>query len=298
MIKAIYVLIILFAFQIGNAQSLESSLKEGIKQYELGRYYNAIPEFDRAIQSNPNNIYAYIYRSLSKINTIGYKDEAYSDLMIAKELDNELASKIINKIGIERFNDIEKAAQECQFIATNSDNPRRDVINGSCYFQRGMNFYNNADYSKAIDNFEGAIIHPDLKAKAFYYVGKSYIGLGKQQLRSKGDEKYACDRFRFSFTDGFKKAIELDSTNIKYYLGANEAKILEYQNCSVNTLSIVHLRLNYMNKILEINPNHEFAIQTKNELLISLKNEEEKERLKKIADAKQAIADAKQAKIN
>lgn len=103
-------------FVFGNvySQTAEEYLERGKYEYYLGRYYNAIPEFNQALSIDPNNIYAYIYRSLAKNNTIGYKLDAHNDLLKAESIDFNLTKNIILDINSNESKLREKSVKDIE----------------------------------------------------------------------------------------------------------------------------------------------------------------------------------------
>lgn len=87
-----------------NTLSAEDYIKNGIKKYELGSYIEAIKDFDKSIEIEPNVLTAYFYRRLCN-ELIGVKKEALLDKQKCIEIEaknmpfvRKIFFKSINKI--------------------------------------------------------------------------------------------------------------------------------------------------------------------------------------------------------
>ena len=94
--KSILLLLILLIPVLALAQTAEEYLDKGIAKGELGDYREAIQDFNKAIELNPNDSMAYNNMGLAKIK-LGQKDSGCLDLSKAGEMGYMKAYDVIKE---------------------------------------------------------------------------------------------------------------------------------------------------------------------------------------------------------
>ena len=160
----------------------------GLAYYNLNEYETAIRDYNRAIKVEPDFAFAYYNRG-SAYHKLGRYDEAMQDYNKSLELDPTDADVYNNRgmlfYDLEQYND----AMD-DFKISIKINP----ANAEPYNNRGLVYYTLGQYSEAVDEYTRAIeINPEL-AVAYYNRGVAYCELEKY------DEALA----------DFQKAVELN----------------------------------------------------------------------------------------
>jgi tetratricopeptide (TPR) repeat protein len=150
-------------------------LNRGIAQYKKGDYDQAIANYTRAIEINPNYAKAYFYRGLA------YQDKGDYDRAIA---------------------DYTKAIEI---------NPKLDIA----YNNRGLAYQDKGDYDRAIADYTKAIeINPKFdvayynRGSTYYKKGDHHRGIYDMQMACKLGNKNACE-----FLERIKSKLESDINN-------------------------------------------------------------------------------------
>lgn len=113
----------------------------GIAYGSLGNYHQAIKDFDRAIELNPNNAVAYSNRG-NAYNSLGKRQQALEDLNKAIKLDPQYFK---------------------------------------AYNNRGNAYFGLKDYNMAIEDYKQTIKLDSQFAPAYYNVGRVYLHLGENK---------------------------------------------------------------------------------------------------------------------
>lgn len=117
--KIIYVLIILFAFQIGNAQTDVEFFNKGIEYYSLGKYNFALTYFTKSIDLNNQDASYFYNRGCCNFQLNSYYD-AINDFVNAVKLNDNYLNKLNDKLK----NDVNKKLQE--EVEQNLDKQKRN----------------------------------------------------------------------------------------------------------------------------------------------------------------------------
>ena len=84
--KVIFVLILFFSLFIScQSQTAKEFFEKGTAKYNLQDYSDAISDYNKAIEINPDHAEAYYNRGIAKIN-LGQKDSGCLDLSKAGKL--------------------------------------------------------------------------------------------------------------------------------------------------------------------------------------------------------------------
>jgi tetratricopeptide (TPR) repeat protein len=118
--------------------------KRGEAYLRTGQRYNAIFDFDKAIEINPKNIVAYLYRGV-EYNRAGKYEKAISDLSRAIEI-NPKSAMAYNFRG---FAYIEGKRQYDDAIADFNQAIKMQPKYAQAYNNRGYAHYFNGEYKKA-----------------------------------------------------------------------------------------------------------------------------------------------------
>jgi tetratricopeptide (TPR) repeat protein len=178
-----------------------SNYTQGVEYYNKGDYDNAISEYDKAIEFNPNIAQVYNLRGLA-FYAKGDKESAISDWNKAIQLKPDFAEAYVNRGNAYgdkgeldlALNDYAKAIQ-------------LDPKYAEAYHNRGLVYVFKGELDQAIQDFDQAIqLNPNVTV-AYYNRGIAY---GK-----KGDTQNAI-------TD-FKKALELCGDNTQLCFNIKQA---------------------------------------------------------------------------
>jgi tetratricopeptide (TPR) repeat protein len=189
--KPFITILLLFAFN-ANAQNSEDYVKSGIaKQFKLD-YYEALSDFNKAIELNSKSDLAYYSRGKLKLR-ISTNNEALSDFNKAIELNPKYAAAYFERGLIKgELNDYLKAIAEFDKVI------ELDPSYYDAYLERGKNKYHLKYYNSAILDFDKAIPHIIDNTIACSFRGDAklalldYLGaiLEYNQIIKSAEEKY------------------------------------------------------------------------------------------------------------
>lgn len=156
----------------------ESLLNRGLANSFSGNKQNAIEDFSKLIQQNPEYTVAYYYRGYTykQFQTYIHAEKALKDLDKVIELDNNFYSAYLLRGNVYiDLKDYDKGIEDLtKAINLNHEN---DYI----YINRGMVYEVLKDYDKALKDYTKAIeISPELN-EAYHHRGDVYVELGEYQ---------------------------------------------------------------------------------------------------------------------
>lgn len=161
---------------------------------DLRLYKEAIDDFSRALEYNPNNIKALNYRGAAKILTSDEKG-AVLDFNKAISLDSNQADAYSNRaIAYYDLNEYELALKDFQKAIKNHP----DSFNEYHYY--GLTKYKLNDLEGAVEEFKTAIALNPVEPSNYYFRGDAYMALNKK--------KEACQDFRAALRHGSLEAKE------------------------------------------------------------------------------------------
>ena len=164
------ILLLLFVPLISFGQTAESYNESGLEKYELKDYKGAIADYTKAIELDPESVYAYNNRGLSKYYLKDY-NEAIEDFNKAIELDPEYVKAYSNRGNAKRYlKDYKGAIEDCNKAI------ELDPEDAGAYYVRGRAKSDLKDYKGAIEDYTKAIeLNPDY-VTAYYNIIFTSIG--------------------------------------------------------------------------------------------------------------------------
>jgi tetratricopeptide (TPR) repeat protein len=146
----------------------------GVNLAKAGQYEQAIAEFDKAIELDPNYTAAYANRG-NVYSQIGQHDKAIADCNKAIELDPDDAEVYGNRAAVySHMGEHDKA------IADYNKAIELDPNYAQAYYNRGIAYSSLGEYDKAIADYTKAIeLNPNY-AKAYYNRGLAYKAQGRE----------------------------------------------------------------------------------------------------------------------
>ena len=207
------------AEKIKNA---EMHKNRGDTYLEQEKYEQAIQEYDKAIELNPNFAKAYCNRGWSYLS-LGEKERAIQDYSKAIALNPNLVNAY-NERGIAYYGLGEKEQAINDYDKAINLNPNDD----SAYFYCGVAYRDLGKYERAIQYYDKAIeLNPNF-AMAYNYRGHAYSKLGQKEraiqdfdkaialnpnyaeaYNNRGVEYYYLKQYQKALRD-FNKALELN----------------------------------------------------------------------------------------
>ena len=184
----------ILAFTSCDFKSSADYNAEAEKLESEGKYEEAIPLLDKAIEKDPENIYALINRGVDK-SILGDFQSAIDDYTVVIEIDSDNALAFLNrgknKKRLEDYQgaieDFDKAIEtkggemlymdkvENSFIETGFES---DVAMEEIRFERGIARYNIDSLTLAFDDFNFCIDKNFEKPASFYWRGIIYVAYG------------------------------------------------------------------------------------------------------------------------
>jgi len=168
--KSIFVVCMAFLSIVVFAQNAQTSLQNGIQQFEQNNYDAAIQELTEAIRLDPNMAEAYAYRarSYNGINPPN-RNQALADANSAIRLNPRLAMGYYARGRTYRYmNDNDRA------IADYTESIRLDPNFATAYYNRGNAYLDKNDYDRAIADYTQSIRLDPNDADAYYNRGYAY----------------------------------------------------------------------------------------------------------------------------
>ncbi|MCK9404099.1 MAG: tetratricopeptide repeat protein [Chitinophagaceae bacterium] len=198
----------LSANNLNNSQEVVATLTDqqyfenGQGLFSQSRFSEAIGQYTKAIQLNPNHVDAFLDRGVSKAN-LGQYDSAIVDYNKAEELGYK-KSILYSNLGLAYYQlkQTEKANEYFEKALT------IDSANSYAYRGRGDIKYDQNDNKGAVDDYSLAIQYNPSNASNY-----SARGLGYYYLKN----------YKRTIED-LDKAIELNSNNGQYYFDRGDAK--------------------------------------------------------------------------
>ena len=213
---------VIFFAEIGYAEDqkpildADSYISMGIDNVVKGQYKQALSDFNKALEINPNYAGAYYNRGLVNV-ILEQKEQAISDFSKAIEINPNDAEAYYNRGNV--FGDmgnLDKAMSDYNKAIELSPE------NVTAYFNRGMTYWRQDNYEKAISDLNKAIeINPD-DAEAYYIRGIAN--------RSNGNYKKALDDFLKAQNLGY----QVDPKFIKSTYGQQKSIDIFVDNTKIN----------------------------------------------------------------
>lgn len=135
----------------GAEERAQEQVAEGVLLMAPGSYGEAIPFFDAAISTNPQNVDAYFQRALAN-EKLGNYEVALEDYQRVVAMDNNRVEAHTAMANIYRENGENDRALEA-FTASLNLSPTADAYN-----QRGMTYAALGRHQEAVDDFTEAIV--------------------------------------------------------------------------------------------------------------------------------------------
>jgi len=158
-----------------DPQDAKAYSNRGAAYADLGQYEQAIADFDQAIQINPQYAEVYTNRGAAYAG-LGQYEQAITDYDRAIQLDPQYAEAYYNR-GV-AYADLSRYEQAI------ADYDRAIQINpqdAEAYYNRGVAHYKLGQYEEAIADYDRAIqINPQL-AEAYSNRGAAYADLGQHE---------------------------------------------------------------------------------------------------------------------
>jgi tetratricopeptide (TPR) repeat protein len=195
--KQIVIILSILTFNSCNFKSSSDYNAEAEKLESKGKYEEAIPLLDKAIDKDPENIYALINRGVDKSILKDYEG-AIDDYTKVIEIDSDNALALLNrgknKKRLENYQgaieDFENAIKtkggemiymdktDNSFIATGFE---FDVAMEEILFERGIARYNIDSLKLAFDDFNFCLKKNYKKPASLYWRGMIYVAYGMSQ---------------------------------------------------------------------------------------------------------------------
>jgi tetratricopeptide (TPR) repeat protein len=213
-----------YAQELSNVAKSMVYFSQAQSYYDQNQFQQAIDDYTKAIQENPNNYMAYINRGIVLFELNRY-DEALKDFKKAQIINPKNAYAYYNSAivytkmastTLENDNTYlfyQKAKDELTKAIQNDPNFYKAYIN------RGLVNYKLAFYQDAIDDFTKAIQLKPLDYKAYYNRGIVY---------------YILDNFKAAESD-FTNAIEINPDNADAYF--NRGLVYKHEDNSKGALA-------------------------------------------------------------
>ncbi len=197
----------------------------GLAKTNLEQYQEAIKDFDSAIQRDPNYVAAYFNRAIAKAR-LGQLTEAIEDFTKAIELDPNFAAGYNN-----RANAKQRLGQLTEAIEDYNKAIELDPNLVTSYNNRGLAKTKLEQYQEAIENWNKTIeLDPNFAA------GYCNRGIAKAML-----EQYA------EAIEDYNKAIELDPNSAHAYFirGVAKAELKQYSGAIEDYSMAIEIDPNY-----------------------------------------------------
>lgn len=185
----------------------EEYFKKGFSYFNQSNFSDAIIQYDKAINLNPNYADAYVDRGASKAN-IGHFKDAIADYLKAEEL-GFMKSVLFSNLGFVYYT----LKQPDSALLYFEKALKIDSANANAYRWRGEIKYDENDNKGAVDDYSLAIKY---NPSASNYFAR---GLGYYYLKT----------YKKAVED-MDKAIELNPNNGQYYFDRGDAKELLKDN--------------------------------------------------------------------
>ncbi len=170
-----FTLLIIASSLAANAQVSEAYVDEGIKKYETGDYLAAVSEFDKAVEYDPKNASAFLYRGQTYYR-IGNKGQALDDLAKAAQLNRNNYKAYYHRARIFfESGDYEYAKNNF----TNALKIEPTLYEG--YVMLGKSHFGQQNYTMAMKAYNGAIKLEPIKSMAFRNRAVLFLTLGKYE---------------------------------------------------------------------------------------------------------------------
>ena len=155
----------------------------GFSEYELGLFKEAIDDYGKVIQLNPDLSEAYVNRG-NAYDELAQPQRAIQDFNKAIELNPQLAAAYYNRgIAYDNLDQNDHAIRD--FNEVIKINPQYK----GAYRRLGIAYGKNEQYELAIESFDKAIEIDPLDAKAYSDRGVAYTFMGKYQRAIQDLEK-------------------------------------------------------------------------------------------------------------
>lgn len=145
---------------------VDSLIKSGIEFYDNGLYANAVSDYKKAIDLEPNNLTAHYELSLTFMATKDYQLAInHADFVIERDSVNSVDAYVVKGSSLDYLGKTEESNRIFEEAI------RRFGDNHYIYFNLGINYYNKQNASKAQEAFENAIRTNPNHASSHYMLG-------------------------------------------------------------------------------------------------------------------------------
>jgi tetratricopeptide (TPR) repeat protein len=188
-IRLIYIAVaaLLLLSVSASAQDAGELVREGVSYLAAGDVAAARDRFDRAIEEDPDYVYAYAYRSMTSVK-LGMYGDAIDDALMVLEYSDRLGSKDADPLRLMALSNLGTAyikqgkyeaavAVLNELIALDGDDPIPYFLLGEAY--RAMDGEENL--TQALDAYNRAIRLDPGYAAAYFYRGVVKIRLGDEE---------------------------------------------------------------------------------------------------------------------
>ncbi|MCK6618049.1 MAG: tetratricopeptide repeat protein [Cyclobacteriaceae bacterium] len=253
-----------------NAENPEQALQfytSGMEKYDQQNYKEAIANFTKAINNNPRDFQAYLWRGHSKYN-LGYlngiKDnkmleEAIADYSMVIQLDPANSDAYFYRANAKKLLDRYTETIPDFTMAIKYDPKKWDN-----YYYRGLTYYLLKKYWAAIEDFTKSIELDNTNPESYYWRGANYYG-AQEYAKSIEDFNQAIalnpdylDAYFFK-GDAYYDLKDYDNARqaYEYYVARKpEPDVLIFvAHCLYNTQQYDKALVKY-NEVLKINPSY------------------------------------------
>lgn len=174
----ILIVFIIFSSRYSHCQTTDTSYRDIADEFYMNQNYDsALIYYNKAIKVNSNNSYLYKMRAFTKAEFKDYYNEAISDFSKAIELNPEAFFAFIGRAELKNYLGMYKEAID-DFNSAIEIRPDRYEY----YYKRGVAFNNFKRYAEAISDFNIAIKNDPKNENAYFQRGyakhamKDYLG--------------------------------------------------------------------------------------------------------------------------
>jgi tetratricopeptide (TPR) repeat protein len=228
----------LTSFAFGKAQNAKQFYKTGLTFVEAKNYNDAIDQFTKAVQIDPEYVAAYIERARTYqvVNEIGKAAEDYDRALVFKKKDQKLFLEAVTvNLDLKLFDKALELVKEAIRLNENND----DALRLQCRIQLGKE-----DYSGALISINKAIVLKDNAENNYYH------GVVSEMMKNYNQSEL-----------DYEKAIGKDRKYVDAYLS------LANLSLQLNKLSKA---IDYCNAVLALDPKRKEAFLTRSQVYVKM----------------------------
>ena len=209
-------------FQLESEQGI-SSFRKGMGFWDLAMLEEAIREFEKLVDLEPNYIFGHFCLGLA-YSQKGFNEKALAKLRLVKALsqDHQLKALVHNAMGNIYVNEQKYDEAVNEF----SSAVEEDSLFFTGYFNLGAVYYNMHRYQEACDAFEKAKEIAPQDWEICYYLGKTYALLGNY--------KKGLQNFKIAFSLNPSETKILFELGVVYDLLGDQRNASFYYNRVLN----------------------------------------------------------------